>query len=63
VLGSSGIPYVLDSFELAGQIPGPEFAKAVGVEGDFSKGLLAKPLPRKDEFPLDLNIINFPEAE
>ncbi len=63
VLGSSGIPYLLDSFELAGQVPGPEFAKAVGVEGDFSKGLLAKPLPRKDEFPLDLNIINFPEVK
>jgi Peptidase family M23 len=63
VLGSSGIPYVFDSFELAGQVPESEFAKVEGVEGDFSRGLLAKPAPRKNEFPLDMNIINFPEAK
>ncbi len=59
VLGSSGIPYVIDSFEMAGQVSESDFEKATGVEGDWSKGLLPAPSPRHDQFPLDLNIVNF----
>ena len=59
VLGSNGIPYVIDAFEFAGQVSKTDFDKATGVEGDWSKGLLSSPSPRKDQFPLDLNIVNF----
>ena len=60
VLGSNGIPYVIDSFALAGQVSAEDFAKATGVEGDFGKGLFPTPSPRHDQFPLDLSIVNFP---
>ena len=59
VLGSNGIPYEIDSFALAGQVPAAEFAAATGVEGDWSKGLFPAPIPRHEQFPLDLNIVNF----
>jgi Peptidase family M23 len=62
VLCSSGIPYALDSFALAGQVPEKEFAEATGVEGDWSKGRTT-PAPRKKEFPLDLNIVDFSPAK
>jgi hypothetical protein len=59
VLGSNGIPYVIDSFAIAGQIPMAEFEAATGVEGDWSKGRLPTPTPRRDQYPLDLNIVDF----
>jgi hypothetical protein len=59
VLGSNGIPYVIDSFDLIGQVPAAEFAAATGVEGDWAKGMLPASSPRLDQFPLDLNIVNF----
>ena len=59
VLGSNGMPYVIDSFALAGRVPAADFAAASGVEGDWSKGLLPMPSPRHDQLPLDLNIIDF----
>jgi len=63
VLGSSGIPYVMDSFVFAGQIPEAQFAAATGVEGDWSKGLSHRPSPRRGQFPLDLAIVDFPPAK
>jgi hypothetical protein len=63
VLGSSGIPYVIDSFVFAGQIPEAEFAAATGVEGDWSKGLSHTPSARHAQFPVDLAIIDFPPAK
>jgi Peptidase family M23 len=59
VLGSNGIPYVIDSFALAGQVSASDFAAATGVEGDWSKGLFPTPIPRHKQFPLDLNIVDF----
>ena len=59
VLGSNGIPYVMDSFAFAGQVPAAQFAAATGVEGDWSKGLLTAPAARHQQFPLDLDIVNF----
>ena len=58
-LGSNGIPYVVDGFAFAGQIPLAKFAAAMGVEGDWSAGLLSHPSPRQQQFPLDLAIIDF----
>lgn len=63
VLGSNGIPYVLDAFELAGQVSKANFENATGIEGDWSKGLLTVPSPRSNQFPLDLNIVNFAERK
>ncbi len=58
-LGAQGLPYEIDSFELAGEIPKAQFDAAPGVEGDWSKGLSATPSPRQKQYPLDLNIVNF----
>ncbi|MGI9074303.1 MAG: M23 family metallopeptidase [Bryobacteraceae bacterium] len=58
-LGSNGIPYVIDGFTLAGQIPQAKFAAATGVEGNWRAGLLSQPSPRHQQFPLDLAIIDF----
>ena len=63
VLGSNGIPYVTDSFSVAGEAPEAEFAAATGVEGNWGKGLLPAPSLRHDQFPLDLNIVNFPDIK
>ena len=52
VLGSSGLPYVIDSFAVAGELSGE-------VDGKWSKDLSAHPSGRKSEFPLDLTVVNF----
>ncbi len=59
VLGSNGVPYVLDSFVLSGQISEAKFAASSGVEGDWSDGLFPTPSPRHEQFPLDLTIVDF----
>jgi Peptidase family M23 len=58
VLGSSGLPYVIDHFKVAGQLPAAQF-NASGLDGEWSKGLLASPSSRKLEFPVDLTVIDF----
>lgn len=62
VLGSNGIPYVVDSFATAGQIPEEVLAAAKGIEGDYSKGIAPVASPRHDEFPMNLSIIDFSDA-
>jgi hypothetical protein len=59
-ISSNGLPYVIDHFELTGQIPAKQFAQATGVEGDWSQGRFAQPLQRHEQFPLDLVIVDFP---
>jgi hypothetical protein len=59
-LVSDGLPYVIDAFDFAGQVDIAAFEAAPGIEGDWGKGRIAKPERREREFPLDLNIINFP---
>ena len=63
VLGSNGIPYEIDTFELAGQVSKEAFEKATGIEGVWNQELLPTPSVRHKEFPLDLNIINFPSGK
>jgi hypothetical protein len=58
VLGSSGLPYVIDSFEVAGELSKEQF-KISDVQGKWSKDLSAHPSGRKSEFPLDLTVVNF----
>jgi hypothetical protein len=59
VLGSSGIPYVIDSFGYDGQIPAEKFAKAPSLEGSWTQDKLPKPVERHNEFPMDLAIVSF----
>jgi murein DD-endopeptidase MepM/ murein hydrolase activator NlpD len=63
VLCSNGIPYTIDSFAMAGQISLSDFAKATGVEGDWSKGMFPAPGSRQGQYPMDLNIVDFPSAQ
>jgi hypothetical protein len=61
-LASNGIPYVIDSIALAGSLPAEKFAAATSLEGSWNSGLFPSPSPRHGQFPLDLNVIDFPEA-
>jgi Peptidase family M23 len=60
-LGSNGLPYVIDSFELAGEIPAARFNASEKLEGTWDEGMLPTPNPRHDQYPMDLDVINFPE--
>jgi Peptidase family M23 len=62
VMGSDGVPYVIDRFEFAGQIDPAAFEAAPGIEGNWGQGRLTQPEPRQREFPLNLNITDFPPA-
>ena len=42
MLGSSGLPYVIDQFEVAGQLSDTQY-QTRGLEGGWSKDLLAHP--------------------
>jgi Peptidase family M23 len=63
VLGSDGVPYVIDSFNLAGQIDIAAFEAAPDLTGKWGKGRLSKAEPHEREFPLNFNIIDFPPAQ
>jgi murein DD-endopeptidase MepM/ murein hydrolase activator NlpD len=62
VLGNSGIPYVIDSFEYQGQISPEQLATADNyLTGRFfGPGRLATPEPRTDQLPMAWSIVNFP---
>jgi len=59
VLGSSGLPYEIDGFGLAGEVSTEKFAAATTIEGEWGEGRTKTVSPRKGQFPLDLNIVNF----
>ena len=62
-LASNGIPYIIDSFALAGQIPEEKDpASAPSIEGSWSSYLFPSASPRHGQFPLDLTVVNFAEA-
>jgi len=62
-LASNGIPYVIDSFALAGRVPAEKDpAVADSIEGSWSGVLFPSPSPRHGQFPLNLDVINFPEV-
>jgi hypothetical protein len=60
-IGSDGVPYVLDAFELAGRGTDAELGAAL-VQGKerFPSRAKLDPLGREDELPLDNAIVNFP---
>lgn len=59
-LGSDGLPYVIDHFDLAGQIDVKKFGDADVLTGHWGTRL-PKPVPENDRFPLNLNIVDFQE--
>jgi hypothetical protein len=62
VLGSNGVPYVIDRFAFAGQVSVAKFATSEVLEGDWSEGLLSQPSRRRQQLPLNLAIVDFPVA-
>jgi len=61
-VAADGLPYVIDTFDFSGQINIAAFEAAPALAGDWGKGRIAKAEPRQRQFPLNLNIINFPSA-
>src|SRR3954447_3534536 len=55
VLGSDGLTYTYEAFRLAGHVAGG----ASTAERVSSDSLLSSPEPRRDQFPLDLDIVEF----
>ena len=55
VLGSNGLPYVIDRFEYAGLVG----AWATALDQSLTSALFAKPLLQRRDFPLDSNVVNF----
>lgn len=62
-VGSSGLPYVIDSFAYDGQVPNEKFEASTDLTGDWGEGRLGSPNPRRHEFPMDLAIIDFDGAK
>jgi Peptidase family M23 len=62
VLGSNGIPYVIDSFALAGRMPSDKESEAQGIEGNWTRSLFPSARPQHDVYPLDLDVVNFPKS-
>ncbi|HKN88620.1 MAG TPA: M23 family metallopeptidase [Nitrospiraceae bacterium] len=61
VLGSDGLPYLINDFTLAGQIDVKAFDESPTLAGNWGQGRLKKAIPQRSRFPLNLNIVNFPK--
>ncbi len=59
VLGSNGVPYLLDSFSIEGQVSPAQFAASESLAGTWNQGVPSAPVKRIDQFPLDLLIVEF----
>lgn len=62
-LGSEGIPYVIDAFELTGRAPSTEAFDTAEREGTPLEVLpVERPGRRENELPLDQSLVAFPEV-
>lgn len=59
VLGSDGLPYLIEHFDLAGQIDVKAFDASPTLTGYWGQGRLKEVIPERGRFPLNLNIVNF----
>ncbi|MGB7293324.1 MAG: M23 family metallopeptidase, partial [Thermodesulfobacteriota bacterium] len=60
-LGSNGLPYVIDEFDLIGKAPSTEAFDKAEIEGVPLEVIsLEKPGIHKNELPLDLSVVKFP---
>lgn len=60
-LGSEGLPYVIDRFYVAGQIPEAQMEDFYGFQGDWGQYLAPRPIARRNQFPLHFVILDFPK--
>jgi murein DD-endopeptidase MepM/ murein hydrolase activator NlpD len=61
-LGDDGVPYVLEQFDYAGQVPLELIAGlAAYLSGELFAGRLVTPKPRTEQLPLAWAIVDFPE--
>jgi hypothetical protein len=61
VLGSDGVPYVIDTFSYDGQVDVDALLTADDfLSGVFNQGQLHAPQPRHEELPMSLAIVDFP---
>jgi hypothetical protein len=61
VLGSDGLPYVIDRFSYDGQVAPQTIIDADDyLTGQFLQGRLPNPEPRTEQLPSALAIVNFP---
>jgi murein DD-endopeptidase MepM/ murein hydrolase activator NlpD len=61
VLGSDGVPYVIDRFDYDGQVAPQTLLDADDfLSGVFNQGQLPTADPRRAELPMSLAIVNFP---
>ncbi|MGH7334608.1 MAG: M23 family metallopeptidase [Candidatus Rokuibacteriota bacterium] len=59
---ADGAPYVIDTFAYGGQVPLRQFEDSQTLEERFGVGRLPRPEPRTKQYPLQLNIIDFPKS-
>ena len=59
-IGSDGLPYLIDRFDVVGQIPLERAEAFYQFEGGWSNARLPQPSPRQDQFPLYMTIVDFP---
>jgi hypothetical protein len=57
-LGSNGIPYVIDTFEYAGEVSAAKLASG-NMEGTWNDALMRPPSVRHGQFPLDRAVVHF----
>lgn len=57
-LGSQGVPYVIDHFQLTGQVDIDRFDRSDVLTGHWGK-MLEQPVPQHARFPLNLNVVDF----
>jgi murein DD-endopeptidase MepM/ murein hydrolase activator NlpD len=63
VLGSNGIPYVIDNFAFTGRIPADnDEAGPNDLQKSWSSALFPDASQHHQELPLGLDIVDFPEA-
>jgi hypothetical protein len=61
-MAADGLPYLINTFDFAGQIDIAAFEAAPALAGDWGIGRITKPESRQRQFPLNLNIVNFAAA-
>jgi hypothetical protein len=60
-LGSNGLPYVIDSFEVTGQVPSTEAFDKAEAEGTPLEIIVVDQVgTHENELPLDQRVVNFP---
>ena len=62
-LTADGAPYVIDTFGYAGQVDGRRFDDSQTLEERFGAGRLPSPERRTKQYPLELNIVDFPNPK